>query len=87
MRYNVFAVFYFVFAVRFLVLPRGFCFCREGFGFAVTVVGHRMYQPQLPQLCQSLNKFYESVFEIFSNEDLSIIKTVLSTQLANFLRK
>ena len=30
-----FAVRYFVFAVRFLVLPWCFCFCREVFGFAV----------------------------------------------------
>ena len=35
-----FAVRYFVFAVRFLVLPWCFCFCREVFGFTVTVVGH-----------------------------------------------
>ena len=53
-RYLVFAVKYLVcrevfgFAVRFLFLPWGFrfcrevfCFCREDFGFAVTVVGHR----------------------------------------------
>ena len=39
---------YFAFAVKYLVLPWGFwfcrevfCFCREVFGFAVTVVGHR----------------------------------------------
>ena len=39
---------YFVFAVRFSVLPWGFCFCHEVFAFAVryfifavTVVGHR----------------------------------------------
>ena len=45
-----FAVRYFVFAVRFLVLPWGilflpwcFCFCREVFGFAVTVVGHHSF--------------------------------------------
>ena len=38
---------YFAFAVKYLVLPWGFwfcrevfCFCREVFGFAVTVVGH-----------------------------------------------
>ena len=48
----------FGFAVRSLVLPWGFCFCREvfgfavmflflpwGFGFAVTVVGHRIGTP------------------------------------------
>ena len=31
---------YFAFAVKYLVLPWCFCFCRELFGFAVTVVGH-----------------------------------------------
>ena len=50
---------YFVFAVRFSVLPWGilflpwgfwfcrevFCFCREVFGFAVIVVGHRKFLP------------------------------------------
>ena len=36
----VFAARYFVFAVRFLVLPWCFCFCREVFGFAVTIVGY-----------------------------------------------
>ena len=42
---------YFVFAVKFLVLPWrilflpwGFWFCREVFGFAVTVVGHHTNQ-------------------------------------------
>ena len=39
-----FAVRYFVFAVRFLVLPWCFCFCREVFGFAVTVVSHHIHQ-------------------------------------------
>ena len=40
-------------AVRSLVLPPGFwfcrevfCFCREVFSFAVTVVGHRSFSPQ-----------------------------------------
>ena len=31
---------YFVFAVRFLVCREVFCFRREVFGFAVTVVDH-----------------------------------------------
>ena len=31
-----FAVRYFVFAVKYLVLPLGLWFCREGFGFVVT---------------------------------------------------
>ena len=31
---------YFVFAVKYLVLPWCVCSCREVFGFAVTVVGH-----------------------------------------------
>ena len=29
---------YFVFAVRFLVLPKGFCFCREVFGLEVDIL-------------------------------------------------
>ena len=33
----------FAFAVKYLVLPRGFWFRREVFGFAVTVVGHHNY--------------------------------------------
>ena len=39
-----FAVRYFVFAVRFLVLPWCFCFYHEVFGFAVIVVGHHNKQ-------------------------------------------
>ena len=39
-----FAVRYLVFAVKYLVLPWGIWFCREVFGFAVTVVGHRTVQ-------------------------------------------
>ena len=42
-----FAVRYFVFAVRFLVLPWCFCFCREVFGFAVTVVAHHSIELHL----------------------------------------
>ena len=34
------------------------------------------YHPQLPQLWQSLNKFYESVLEIFQNEVLKVTKPV-----------
>ena len=34
----------FVFAMRFLVLPWCFCFCREVSGFAVTVVSHHIHQ-------------------------------------------
>ena len=52
-----FVVRYFVFAVRFLVLPWGFCFCHEVFGFAVTVVGHRSGQNTVSTILQLLN-FY-----------------------------
>ena len=31
---------YFAFAVKYLVLPEGFWFCLEVFGFAVTLAGH-----------------------------------------------
>ena len=41
-RHFCFAVGLFVFAVRLFVLPWAFCFCRETFCFAVTVVGHRI---------------------------------------------
>ena len=33
-----------LFVVRLLLLPRVFLFCREVILFAVTVVGHRIYQ-------------------------------------------
>ena len=40
------------FAVRFLVLPWRFWFCREVFGFAVTVVGHHSFAMNNPvQYC------------------------------------
>ena len=42
-RYLVSCYDVFGFAVRVLVLPRCFCFCREVFGFAMTVVGHRIF--------------------------------------------
>ena len=48
---------YFVFAVRFLVLPRCFCFCREVFGFTVTVVSHHRSDRQ-PQ--KYVNKLFFS---------------------------
>ena len=64
-----FVVRYFVFAVRFLVLPWGFCFCHEVFGFAVTVVGHRSGQNtvstilQLFYRLQYITKWPESYFQ------------------------
>ena len=39
-------------------------------------MGVVMYLPQLPRLWQSLNKFYESILEIFPNKTLRVIKTV-----------
>ena len=50
-----FAVRYLVFAVKYLVLPWGilFQFCREAFGFAVTVVDHRICPTPLLEVIYS----------------------------------
>ena len=66
---------YFVFAVKYLVLPWGFwfcrevfCFCREVFGFAVTVVGH--HRPPLappPPRCLEESNFQNRSTVLYVN--------------------
>ena len=70
----------FVFAVRFLFLPWGFRFCREVFGFAVTVVGHRILQLECLTYLPKMNLFPRTAFlpEGFEN---GIIQKVLDWRL------
>ena len=66
--------------MRFLFLPWGFRFCREVFGFAVTVVGHRILQLECLTYLPKMNLFPRTAFlpEGFEN---GIIQKVLDWRL------